>query len=106
MLGTRQVAFAVIATTLVLVAVFVPISFLEGDIGKLFTEFAITLAVAVCFSSFAALSLSPMVASKVLSEETARSNWLTRFVDWLFRKFEGVYRAFLRVLLKVPFVVV
>tara|TARA_B110000305_G_C19036371_1_gene446101 strand:- start:93 stop:638 length:546 start_codon:yes stop_codon:yes gene_type:complete len=65
-LGTRQVAFAVIATTLVLVAVFVPISFLDGDLGKLFTEFAITLAVAVCFSSFVALTLSPMIASKVL----------------------------------------
>ncbi len=64
--GTRQVGFAVIATTLVLVSVFIPITFLEGDIGRLFSEFAITMAAAVIFSSFVALSLSPMVASKFL----------------------------------------
>lgn len=105
-LGTRQVAFAVIATTLVLVAVFVPISFLEGDLGKLFTEFAITLAVAVCFSSFVALTLSPMIASKVLSENSTRDNWLTRTVDRAFRRFEGGYRRVLSVLLGIPWVVI
>ena len=47
--GTRQVGFAVIATTLVLIAVFVPITFLEGDLGRLFTEFALTIAAAVAF---------------------------------------------------------
>ncbi len=104
-LGTRQVAFAVIATTLVLVAVFVPISFLEGDLGKLFTEFAITLAVAVSFSSFVALTLSPMIASKVL-RSAGRGNWLTRFVNWVFRRFEAVYRAVLGVLLRAPALVI
>lgn len=64
--GTRQVGFAVVATTLVLVAVFVPISFLEGNLGRLFSEFAITLAVAVLFSSWVALTLSPALASKLL----------------------------------------
>ena len=64
--GARQVAFAVISTTLVLIAVFVPISFLQGDIGRLFSEFALTMAAAVVFSSFVALSVSPMLASKLL----------------------------------------
>jgi multidrug efflux pump len=64
--GTRQVGFAVIATTVVLVAVFVPIAFLQGDVGRLFTEFALTMAAAVVFSTFVALSLSPMLASKIL----------------------------------------
>jgi multidrug efflux pump len=64
--GARQVAFAVIATTLVLIAVFVPITFLDGDIGRLFTEFSLTIAAAVSFSSLVALSLSPMLASKLL----------------------------------------
>ena len=105
-LGTRQVAFAVVATTLVLVAVFVPISFLKGDLGKLFTEFSISLAVAVCFSSFVALTLSPMIASKVLKPQTVRGNWLTRSVNWLFRKFEAGYRRVLGGLLKAPFLVV
>jgi len=64
--GTRQVGFAVIATTLVLVAVFVPITFIEGDLGRLFSEFALTMAAAVSFSSLVALTLSPMLASKLL----------------------------------------
>ena len=57
--GARQVGFAIIATTAVLIAVFVPIAFLEGDIGRLFSEFALTMAAAVVFSSFVALTLAP-----------------------------------------------
>lgn len=64
--GVKQVSFAVIATTLVLVAVFVPITFLEGDLGRLFREFAVTLAAAVIFSSFVALTLSAMMSSKLV----------------------------------------
>ena len=64
--GTRQVGFAVIATTLVLVAVFVPFSFMQGNTGRLFSEFAIALAGAVCLSSFVALTLSPMMCSWIL----------------------------------------
>lgn len=66
-LGARQVGFAVIATTLVLISVFMPIGFLEGNIGRLFTEFAVTLSVAVLLSSWVALTLSPALASKILS---------------------------------------
>jgi len=62
--GTREIGFAVIATTLVLVAVFVPISFIQGDVGRLFSEFGITLAAAVIFSSLVALTLTPMMCSK------------------------------------------
>jgi len=105
-LGTRQVAFAVIATTIVLIAVFVPISFLEGELGKLFTEFAITLAVAVAFSSFVALTLSPMLASRLLKPETTRGNWLTRLVDWIFRRFEAGFRRVLGAMLKVPVIII
>ena len=69
--GARQVGFAVIATTLVLLSVFVPITFMPGDTGRLFSEFSVTLAVAVVFSSFVALSLSPMLASKVMRSRDA-----------------------------------
>jgi len=69
-LGTRQVGFAVIATTLVLVAVFLPIAFLEGQIGRLFSEFGVTLAVAVIFSSWVALTFSPALASNLLKAPT------------------------------------
>jgi len=64
--GARQIAFAVIATTLTLAAVFIPISFMEGNTGRLFTEFGIALAAAVLFSGLVALSLSPMMCSKFL----------------------------------------
>ncbi|WP_020409904.1 efflux RND transporter permease subunit [Hahella ganghwensis] len=65
--GSRQIAFAVVATTLVLIAVFVPIAFMQGDVGRLFSEFALTLAAAVAFSSVVALTVSPALASKILS---------------------------------------
>jgi multidrug efflux pump len=70
--GTRQVGFAVVATTLVLVAVFVPISFMQGSTGRLFSEFAIVLAGAVCLSSFVALSLSPMMCSWILKPQATK----------------------------------
>ncbi len=75
--ATREVGFAVIATTLVLVAIFVPIVFLQGDIGRLFSEFAITMAAAVAFSSLIALTLSPMLASRFL----VKNDHKNRMVD-------------------------
>lgn len=78
--GTREVGFAVVATTLVLIAIFVPIIFLKGDIGRLFSEFAITMAAAVAFSSVIALSLSPMLASKILRKKDQK-NLLVNKID-------------------------
>ena len=63
--GTRQVFFAVIATTAVLIAVFVPIAFLPGTAGRLFQEFGLVLAVAVAISSFVALSLVPAAMARL-----------------------------------------
>lgn len=96
--GTRQVGFAVIATTLVLIAVFVPITFLEGDLGRLFTEFAITMAAAVAFSTFVAVTLCPMLASKIL-KKTERGG-LSAKVDNLFQKFSNSYAKVLQKALK------
>jgi len=64
--GAKQVSFAIIATTLTLIAVFVPISFMGGNVGRLFAEFGFTLAAAVIFSSLVALTLAPMLCSKWL----------------------------------------
>lgn len=72
-LGTRQVGFAVIATTLVLISVFLPMAFLEGKIGRLFSEFAVTLAVAVIFSSWVALTFSPAIASNLLKTKNIKT---------------------------------
>jgi multidrug efflux pump len=76
--GAREVGFAVIATTLVLIAIFVPIIFLKGDIGRLFSEFAITMAAAVSFSSLIALSLSPMLASKLLHKKDNKNSLVVK----------------------------
>ncbi|GLS26762.1 efflux RND transporter permease subunit [Marinibactrum halimedae] len=88
--GARQVAFAVVATTAVLVAVFVPIAFQQGNIGRLFSEFALTMAAAVVFSSFVALSLSTMLASKFL-RNTDKSNVIVRAVDSAFGYLQSHY---------------
>ena len=66
--GANQVFFAVVSTSAVLISVFVPLSFLQGEIGKLFQEFGITLAIAVALSTFVALSLCPVIASRVLKK--------------------------------------
>ncbi len=94
--GARQVAFAVVATTLVLLGVFVPIIFLEGSTGRIFGELALTLAAAVALSSFVALTLSPMMCSRLLKRETKKS-WLNIHLDDWFERLGNLYQAMLRV---------
>lgn len=85
-LGTRQVFFAVVATTVVLAAVFVPIAFLPGTAGRLFREFGLVLAVAVAISSFVALSLVPAAMARLgTSKESAVDRQLHRLGDGLQR---------------------
>ena len=88
--GGREVAFAVVATTLVLVAVFVPLVFLSGNVGRLFTEFAIAIAAAVVFSSLTALSLTPMMCSKMLKHRE-RSSSFGQILDRVFARIEAGY---------------
>ncbi|WP_426050416.1 efflux RND transporter permease subunit [Brevundimonas sp. SL161] len=88
--GTRQVFFAVIATTVTLLAVFAPLLFLPGYVGRLFVELAAAIAAAVAFSAFLALSLSPMLASKIL-KPAAGSGWLARNVD---RAMDGLKNSY------------
>ncbi len=88
--GGREVAFAVVATTLVLVAVFVPLVFLSGNVGRLFTEFAIAIAAAVVFSSLTALSLTPMMCSKMLKHRE-RSSSFGQKLDRAFARIEAAY---------------
>ena len=102
--GSRQVAFAVVATTVVLVSVFVPIAFLQGDVGRLFSEFAIAMAAAVAFSSFVALSLSPMLASKIL-RPSGKENMATKLVDAGFRRVQRGYHVVLAGALKHKWII-
>ena len=100
--GTREVGFAVVATTLVIVAVFLPLSYLEGDLGRLFSEFSITMVSAVCFSSLVALTLSPVLASLALGWEQYRvpkdkqANILTRALGRLQELYGGTLEQILR----------
>src|SRR5690606_11832981 len=89
--GTAQVAFAVIATTAVLVAVFLPVGFMEGNTGRLFRELSVALAAAVAISAFVALTLTPMMSSKLVrphGQEHGVSGWLNRG----FKRIEVAYR--------------
>jgi multidrug efflux pump len=103
--GTRQVGFAVLSTTAVLISVFVPIVFLQGDLGKLFTEFSLTMAAAIFFSGLTSLSLSPMLASKFLKPQDKQSRF-SNFVDNSFNKFRDAYVKILEKSLRKPLVVV
>ncbi len=101
--GTRQVAFAVIATTVVLVSVFAPVAFLRDSIGRVFAELAVTIAAAVTFSAVLALSLSPMMCSKLLRPSVGE-NKLTHALDKGFEKLSSRYQSLLRTTLRAPWV--
>jgi multidrug efflux pump len=96
--GTRQVFFAVVATTIVLVSVFAPLMFLPGYIGRLFVELAVAIAAAVAFSALLALSLSPMMASKLLRPAHGEG-WLARRVNKTMGALSASYRASLEQIL-------
>jgi multidrug efflux pump len=93
--GSHEIGFAVIATTLVLMAVFVPVSFMTGDTGRLFGEFGVTVAAAVGFSAFVALSLTPMMASKLFANGMPKSGMVRR-IDSVFHNLDEHYAGGLR----------
>jgi hydrophobe/amphiphile efflux-1 (HAE1) family protein len=96
--GASQVSFAIIATTVVLIAVFVPLIFVKGIVGKLFTELALTLSFSIVISAFVALTLSPMLASKYLKVSHSKPNFLKRFDSYI-DKFSNFYFETLLLLL-------
>ena len=98
--GTREIFFAVIATTLALVAVFLPILFLGGLTGRLFREFGVTIAGAVLISSFAALTLTPMLCTRLLKKRE-RPHWIYRVTEPFFQGLTSAYRGALGGFMKV-----
>ncbi|MBR26905.1 MAG: multidrug transporter AcrB [Rhodobacteraceae bacterium] len=102
--GSDQVVFAVLATSITLISVFVPISFLDGQVGRLFTEFGIVMAVAVAFSTFVALTLTPVLCHRVLRQGSG--GMLERAVNRLFAAIERGYRAALRGVMGYPLVII
>ncbi len=98
--GMKEIYFAVISTTITLAAVFLPLMFLQGLIGRLFKEFAIVVAGSVLISAFVALTLSPMMCSRILTvQRTLNKNWLMEktepFFLWLNRGYRYSLKAFM-----------
>ena len=99
--GAKEIGFAVLATTIALVAVFVPLAFLTGSVGRLFNEFGITVAAAVLISGFVALSFTPMLCSRVLRPLHGTStSWASRsfdsFFEWVDRTYDNILRFSMR----------
>jgi multidrug efflux pump len=105
LVGSREIGFAIVAMTLTLAAVYVPVSFMGGSTGKLFTEFALTLAGAVLVSGFVALTASPMMCSRLLRGHS-RHGAVYRAIERGFEALTGGYRRLLTRSLRVrPLVV-
>lgn len=97
--GAREVSFAVVATTVVLVMTFVPIVFMEGSVGRLFSEYAMTLVGAVVFSSLIALTLSPMMCSQLLKLNVKPSK-ASQLIEKMHQSLTNAYRKALSQLLR------
>ncbi|MCB9218822.1 MAG: efflux RND transporter permease subunit [Ignavibacteriales bacterium] len=92
--GTSEIFFAVISTTITLAAVFLPIMFLQGITGRLFVEFGVVIAGSVIISSFVALTLTPMLSSKILKQKEKHS-WFYHKTEPFFKNLEITYKEFL-----------
>jgi multidrug efflux pump len=105
--GAKEIGFAIIATTMALVAVFVPVAFLTGNVGRLFNEFAASLAFSVIISMFVALTLSPMLCSRFLKPLHGGSqSWASRSFDAFFQGLEGGYERLLGGAVRLPVFVI
>ena len=105
--GTTEIAFAAIANTLALIAVFVPVAFMPGMIGRFFFEFGMTVAFTVVASTFTALTLTPMLCSRYLKiSEKSRPGPMARAAEWGFKKLEAIYRVVLNAAMRWRWVTV
>lgn len=99
-LGSKEIFFAVVATSLALVSVFLPILFLGGQTGRLFREFGVVIAGAVIISSFVALTLTPMLATKILSKGAEKNRFYLMtepFFNWLNNLYKDSLESFMKV---------
>ena len=103
--GSKEIFFAVISTTITLIAVFLPIVFMEGTSGRLFREFSFVVAGSVVISSFAALTFTPMIATKLLKRRTEQK-WLYRKTEPFFTGLNNIYYKSLNAFLKVRWVAI
>jgi hydrophobe/amphiphile efflux-1 (HAE1) family protein len=100
--GTKEITFAALAATLAVVAIFIPVVFMEGVIGKFFLQFGVTLCVCVLLSYLEAITLAPARMSQLLISSRERSNFIGRWVDNAFHRLELLYERVLGGSLKRP----
>ncbi len=103
--GTREITFAALAATLAIIAIFLPVVFMKGIIGKFFFQFGVTLSVAVALSYFEAITLAPARCAQILDTSREKRGLVGRGVDRAFGLLERVYAATLRTSLKRPLLV-
>ena len=103
--GSKEIFFAVISTTITLIAVFLPIVFMEGTSGRLFREFSFVVAGSVVISSFAALTFTPMIATKLLKRRKEQK-WLYRKTEPFFAGLNNIYYKSLNAFLKVRWIAI
>ena len=97
--GSKEIFFAIISTTITLVAVFFPIVFMEGMTGRLFREFSFVIAGSILISAFVALTFTPMMASKVLKKRE-KQNWFYRVTEPFFGGLNNIYEKSLQYFLR------
>ena len=108
--GSKEIFFAVISTSVTLIAVFFPIVFMEGTTGRLFREFSFVVSGCIIISTFAALTVTPMLATKLLKKQKSK-NWFYRKTEPFFEGMNNLYSRSLKAMLKhrwiaIPFTVV
>jgi HAE1 family hydrophobic/amphiphilic exporter-1 len=94
--GAREIGFTVVSMTLSLAAVFIPVLFMSGILGRLFHEFAVTIIVAILISGFVSVSLTPMLCSRFLQPPTERHNALYRWSEGVLEGMRSTYESTLR----------
>lgn len=100
--GSREIVFTILSMTISLVAVFIPILFMGGIVGRLFNEFAVTISCAILISGIVSLSLTPLLCSRFLSAHSNSNSKLLGFTEAIFESWTRLYERTLRVTLKHP----
>ncbi|MCL2178329.1 MAG: efflux RND transporter permease subunit [Proteobacteria bacterium] len=101
--GTAEITFAALAATIAIVAIFIPVIFMDGVIGKFFLQFGVTLCLAVLFSYAEAVTLAPARSAQILKLKHAQTSAISRWVDKAFSKLEQLYAWQLQLALKSPY---
>ena len=103
LIGSREVSFTILSMTLSLVAVFIPVIFMSGVVGRMFSEFGLDLSIAIIISGVVSLTLTPMLCSRVLASgaHDAKSNFVVRAFNWLFGLTAKFYELTLRGSLRI-----